>query len=243
MIAPTDPRPLRGCPIAVLDFETTSVDAWTCEPVQVAIVHADLGDSEPRVAFQSLIRPPCLIPEEATAIHGITDAAVCDAPSMAEALPDLLAALESRALVAFNLPYDWRILSRFADVPFGSLCGYVLARAIDKYERGKRLVDVASRRGLDFSAHDAGGDALVTARLLPLLLRELGRGKERTDRYGRVRRDGPWCLPEDLRSVSALWDWTCTAGVEQEADLAAYLATQGKSMDSMPWHELTAATP
>lgn len=237
MISPTSTIPLRGAPIAVLDFETTGVDPRTCHPVQVAVATCRLGESEPEVAFRTLIRPPSPIPEAASAIHDITDADVADAPTMAEALPDLLSLLNGRVLAAYNLPFDWQILARFApSIPFGSICGFVLARAIDKFERGKKLSDVASRRGIRFDAHDAGSDALTTARLLPVLLRELARGKERQDRYGRTHKDGPWCEPADLRSVGALWRWTLRAGAEQEADLDAYFRREkGRGLDAMPW--------
>jgi len=233
---------LKGAPIAVLDFETTGVDPTTCRPVSVAVVHIDaLGESEPVLAFESLINPRMPIPAEATEIHGITDEMAGNAKPFGDVMTDLAPALDGRTLAAYNLSYDWQVLDSTMQrvfgrgaMPFRGICGYVMARAIDKYQKGKKLVDVAGRRGLTFAAHDAGADAMVTARLLPILLRELGRGKP-----GRYGLDGPWCTPRDMQSVDAFWAWTCRAGAAQEKDLAAYFARSGKTMDSMPWTELT----
>lgn len=231
--------PLKGLPLAVFDFEATGPIPTEAHPVSVAVVHVDLGTSDPVLAHHTLIRPPVPIPEESSAIHGITDEAVADAPTMAEALPDLMAALDGRMLAAFNLPYDWQILARFASVPFVGICAYVPAKAIDKYQRGKRLSDVCARRDVPLDAHRAESDALATAHLLPVLLRQLGRGVHRQDRYGRWHHDGPWCRPADLQTVGAYLEWQARAARAQEADYAAYRATQGQEPPTMPWTALT----
>ena len=231
--------PLKGLPLAVFDFEATSPDPTKAHPVSVAVVHVDLGTSEPALAYHTLIRPPVSIPEESSAIHGIRDQDVEDAPTMTEALPDLLAALDGRMLAAFNLPYDWQILARFDAVPFVGICAYVPAKAIDKYQRGKRLADVCARRDVALDAHKAESDAMATALLLPILLGQLGRGVRRQDRYGRWHHDGPWCRPADLQTVGAYLDWQARTAREQEADYAAYRATQGQEPPSMPWTDLT----
>ena len=229
-------RHLRGAPVAVIDYETTGVNPLTCAPVSVAVVHLDLGDTEPEIVYQSLINPGMPIPEESTEIHGITDEDVQGAPTPEQACARVSELCEGRVLAAYNLPYDWQILNRYAPTPFMGLCGYVMARACDKYEKGKRLADVAARRDLEFDAHDAGSDALVTGRLLPILLRDLGRGRK--NRWGNL--GGPWCEPGDLHSVGAFWEWTVRNGRAQERDLAAYFEKQGKDpLDSMPWCELT----
>jgi len=227
---------LRGSPIAVFDFETTGVDPTTCRPVSVAVVHVDaLGESEPVLAYSSLIDPSILIPAEATEVHGITNERVAGAPTIETVAPDLLEALHGHTLAAYNLTYDWQVLERRVPgcPPFRGICAYVMARAVDKYQTGKRLTDVAGRRGMSFDAHDAAADAMVTARLLPVLLRELGRGKP-----GRYGWDGPWCKPVDLQTLDAFWTWTCRAAIAQERDFAAYLERKGETMDSMPWTDL-----
>lgn len=244
VLHPTSTQPLRGCPVAVLDFESTGTDPQTCHPVQVAVATIDaLGDSEPTLALSTLIRPPVSIPPESTEVHGITDRDVASAPTLDDVLPDLLAAIEGRALAAYNLPFDWTILRRAIEsspiarklgavspLPWGCIDPLVMAKEIDKYERGKKLVQVAGRRGLALpNAHDAGADVLMTARLLPVLLRELGRGRD-----GR----GPWCRGRDLQSIAAFWRWTVQTARAQERDLDAHLRrTTGHGIDRFHWQE------
>lgn len=244
-IAPTDPRPLRGCPIAVLDFESTGIDPKTARPVQVAITHCDLGETEPEVALNLVLKPGVPIPAEASEVHGITDADVVDAPTFAEAWPQIRDALEGRLLVVFNLPYDWQMLIAscerdgiVVDVPFGGVCVYVIARTVDKYQKGKKLEQVCGRRGITFDAHDAAADTVATALLLPILLNELGRGVVREGRYG-PRREGPWCNAADLASVAAFCAWTISAGIKADADLDAYFRKVGKEPVDQRWLKLS----
>lgn len=224
-IPPTSDRPLTGCPVAVLDWETTGTDPATCEPVQVAVVHLTLGANAapPRVVLSQLIRPPCpILPEVTEDVHGITDEMVADAPTIAEVLPELLAALDGRLLAAYNLPYDWRILSRWLpDEPFGTLDPLVWAKVIQRYERGKTLTDVCKRYRIPINAHDAAGDTMATAQLMPEMLQDMWLHPE--------------CGPAPLRSVSSLWRWTVDAGAAWEAWFSGYLASKGETMDSTPW--------
>lgn len=53
-----------------------------------------------------LLNPSEPIPAEATAIHGITDAMVADAPSYSEMLRRLTEALAGRRVVIYNREYD-----------------------------------------------------------------------------------------------------------------------------------------
>lgn len=56
--------------------------------------------------FESLLFPERPIPEAAAAFHGITDAAVADAPTAAEILPGFLEWTEGLPLVAHNAAFD-----------------------------------------------------------------------------------------------------------------------------------------
>jgi DNA polymerase III epsilon subunit-like protein len=230
--SPNSGLSLRGAPIAVLDFETTGPDPRSCEPVQAAVVHCRLGDSEPEVVFNQLIQPGCAIPEGARAVHGISDEMVADAPTFAEAFPALWRALDGRVLVAFNLPFDWQVLARGAarvgvareDLPFGALDPLVWAKVAQRYERGKRLVDVATRYGVEVDAHDAAGDAIATARIMPRLLHDLGRHRE--------------CGREPLLSVGAMWAWTSAQGIKEDASFAEWRARKGQEAPTQVWKEL-----
>jgi DNA polymerase-3 subunit epsilon len=235
VIPPQDPRPLRGAPCAFLDFESTGPDPRTALPVQVAVVHCELGDAAPRVVYASLIDPGVPIPPESTAVHRITDAMVEGAPRWPEAVRAVLDAIRGRVLGAFNLPYDWQILARGAadiglapaDLPFGALDPLVWAKTVHRFEKSKRLVDVCGRYGIEVDAHDASADALATAQLAPKLLHDLGRHRE--------------CGAEPLRSVAGIWAWTVAAAVRDDASYAAWCARNGRPAPSSSWRELTAS--
>jgi DNA polymerase-3 subunit epsilon len=59
----------------ILDVKTTGLDGDS-EIVEIAII-----DLDENPLFETLIKPVSLIPEEATAIHGITNEMVENAPS------------------------------------------------------------------------------------------------------------------------------------------------------------------
>ncbi|MFM2162533.1 MAG: hypothetical protein RLZZ383_2045 [Pseudomonadota bacterium] len=229
VLPPTSERALRGAPVAVLDFETTGPDPETAIPVQIAVVHCALGDDEPSVVYRTLVQPGVPIPAGASAVHHIFDADVADAPTWPEVLPGLLAALQGRVLAAYNLPYDWTILARgvrdagYAPeaLPFGTLDPLVWAQVVQKYKAGKKLVDVAGRYGIPVDAHDAAGDALATALVMPRLLHDLGRHAD----GGRA----------PLMSVDAMWRWTCTAARAVERERAEYHRRQGKTAFQGSW--------
>lgn len=164
--------------IAVLDFETTGLDTDTCWPVSVAVVHADLlGASPPRLVLAALVRPPVPIPPDASAIHGITDDDVADAPPWEDVRDMVLRALDGRWFGAYNVPYDLPILQRISrdtdyPVPQVGLDPLVWAREL-RPRRSNRLADVARDYGLGAQDHSAHGDALLAAQVVPMLAREV----------------------------------------------------------------------
>lgn len=210
---------LKGVPCAVLDFETTDIE--NPRPVQVAVVHVDLGDS-PTLAYQTLVNPEAPISEEASRVHGLTQESVADAPTWAEVCPAVRGALRGRVLAAYNLPFEARVLSEVGvSLPFFGFDPLVWAKHVDKYKRGKKLVDVCRRRGLDIDAHDAAGDAMATARLMHGLLRDLW-----------------YDVGGGFSTVGELWEVQVRMALEQERDYAAYRARQGQEPPRMEWHRL-----
>ncbi len=97
-------------PLAVFDLETTGTRIGHDRIVQVAVVRL-LPDGS-RQPWQSLVNPGMPIPPEASAVHGITDADVADAPLLDAITADLLAQLEDCDLCGFNvLRFDLPFLS------------------------------------------------------------------------------------------------------------------------------------
>ena len=81
-------------------------DAEICE---IAVVTAT-----GRSRFQSLVRPVRPIPDDAIAIHGITNEMVATAPTFDKILPNLMAVLRRRIVVIYNMEYDVRLIAQSA---------------------------------------------------------------------------------------------------------------------------------
>lgn len=103
-------RPYR---VAVFDLETTTTKPETAEVVQVACLILANGAEED--SGKVLCKPQAPIPDDAAAIHGITNAMVADAEPFPAMLPEFVEALESvDALVTFNgTGYDQPIIERY----------------------------------------------------------------------------------------------------------------------------------
>jgi len=176
------PGPWHEHPVAVIDFETTSADPETCAPVEIAIVRFEKGVAVG--GWQALLNPGMPIPPDATAIHGITDADVREAPHAASNLFVLLQT-EARELLQGAIPcgyngsvFDRVVLHRHAlhstmpalapDWPW--LDPLVAVRHIDKYVKGKQrhtLAVTCKRHGIELpNAHRALADAEATGKLL-----------------------------------------------------------------------------
>jgi DNA polymerase-3 subunit epsilon len=90
-----------------LDTETTGLgEAYLVEVAAVKFkAGAILGE------FSTLINPGRHIPSYVTAIHGITDEMVKNAPYAREALPDFFDFLEDAILIAHNASFDIKVLA------------------------------------------------------------------------------------------------------------------------------------
>lgn len=82
------------------DLETTGLDAGRSRIVEIAAVR--VRGSQVTEAFHTLVNPGGHIPADVSAIHGVTDAAVRDAPKAAAALRDFLAFCGDDILISYN---------------------------------------------------------------------------------------------------------------------------------------------
>jgi DNA polymerase-3 subunit epsilon len=135
-----------------------------------------------------LINPAVDIPDEATAIHGITSQHAFEhgqpAPIAIEEIAQQLADALSEGIpvVGHNVVYDLSILHaeclRYGVATLQQRLGrpvlpvvdtLVLDKTVDKWRKGsRRLVDVAKNYGIDLAeidAHGAKADALASARI------------------------------------------------------------------------------
>jgi DNA polymerase III epsilon subunit-like protein len=185
-------RPMRGCPVLVLDTETTGSKASDriCE---IGVYRIDrLYESAPeRVAeLCTLVNPELPGPWQGTFVHGIRDFHVQRAPTWERLWPRLAELLQTHLMCAYNASFDLRFLRMEADNLCSALPVPDAAQVLDLLPLVKR-VDVApegakkapkgwhtltaacGRRAIAKGNHRAPGDAEATAKLLPRVIEEL----------------------------------------------------------------------
>jgi DNA polymerase-3 subunit epsilon len=93
---------------AVIDFETTGLDAAVDRVIEMGIVCFE--DGVLAASQNWLINPTIPVPEGATAVHGITDEMLADKPRFEEIWPEIRTHLEGRLPVAYNAGFDKKFL-------------------------------------------------------------------------------------------------------------------------------------
>jgi DNA polymerase III subunit epsilon len=166
-------------PVAMIDVETTGTDASVDRVVELAIVLGRKGEVVSRNAW--LVNPGRPIPQEATAIHGISDADVADKPTFADVSKEISAALERALPAAYNASFDRGFLLAEIQRAAGDdaslppalrrdiewLDPLVWARHIQATAKSRALGDVAARLGIELDhAHRATADAEAALRVM-----------------------------------------------------------------------------
>jgi DNA polymerase-3 subunit epsilon len=177
--------PWVDCLVAFIDTETTGRDPQLDRLVEVGVVLGRHGEVVERRTW--LINPGIPIPEESSAVHGIRDADVRDAPTFAEALPEIVNALREAIPAAYNATFDRAfVLSEIArsGLTFDSLPPglrrdvewldpLVFARELYKDEQSRALGEMAQRLGIEIvRAHRATDDAEAALRVLYALAKD-----------------------------------------------------------------------
>lgn len=150
--------------IVSVDTETTGFGP-KARVIEVAAIRWRDGVEIER--FQTLVNPGIPVPEEATKIHGITDAMLVGQPGPAEAFPRLLAFVGGSDVVAHNAKFDIDMIDQelarlgFARLENKAVCTLKIAReqlaGCDNY----KLATVAERLSVAAQpAHRALGDAI-----------------------------------------------------------------------------------
>jgi len=93
-----------------LDTETTGVDA-SAEIVEIAVINND-GE----LVYESLIRPKVPITPKLTALHGISNEMVADAPQFGEIYNDLCSKLDGRLIIAYGADFDARMIRQTCEL-------------------------------------------------------------------------------------------------------------------------------
>lgn len=163
----------------VIDFETTGNHPERGDSIiQIGAVTIDDGKIADR--FSTYVNPLRPIPAAITALTGITDDMVAEAPQIEDVLPQLLRLLDQRTLVAHNAPFDLSFLQQaLHSQGYYTFSGYVLdtvelARLLFPTQGSYRLVELAEQFVIRHDQpHQADSDALATAELFLRILQFL----------------------------------------------------------------------
>ncbi|MFD9318333.1 3'-5' exonuclease [Streptomyces sp. NPDC060053] len=210
-------------PLVAFDLETTGTDVETDRIVTAAVVRLDSGGA---VSAERtwLLNPGVAIPEQASAIHGIsTEHAREHGVPAASAIEDIAQTVAEglrlgTPLVVMNARYDLSLLDRecrryeiesiserLGGVPLPVIDPLVLDKHIDKYRKGTRALHaLCVHYGVSLDdAHNAKADAVAAARV--------------------VRCMGEKHQPVGLMPLADLHDLQVRAAAEQSVSLQAYL--------------------
>jgi len=175
-----DDTPLARLPVLVLDTETTGLDVNGDRVVSIGCLRLVGGRLYRATSFDRLVNPGMAIPPRSTAIHGITDPMVADAPAFPEvyaALDDLMA---GTVVVGHQIAFDLAMLRTecarhgcvWSEPP--TLDTLLLATALLPELSTASLDAVAAELGVSVHGrHTALGDSLVTAEVFASLLPRL----------------------------------------------------------------------
>ncbi|MFE0640765.1 3'-5' exonuclease [Streptomyces sp. NPDC058877] len=175
----------HGKPLVGFDLETTGTD-----PLEARIVTASIvGFHDGRVVRQRdwLADPGIHIPEQASAIHGISsEQAAAEGRPVQEVADEIARTLtdywaQGVPVVAYNASFDLTLLAaelrrhglpsleeRLDGAGIGPVIDpYTIDRAVDRYRRGKRTLEaVCEEYGVLLeTAHQAASDALAAVRV------------------------------------------------------------------------------
>jgi DNA polymerase-3 subunit epsilon len=205
------------------DLETTGTDVESDRIVTAAVVW--LGPDGAVAEERSwLLNPGVAIPEQASAIHGIsTEHAREHGVPAASAIEEITRAVaeglrSGTPLVVMNARYDLSLLDRecrryavesiserLGNVPSPVIDPLVIDKHVDKYRKGKRTLHaLCAHYGVSLDdAHDARADAVAAARV--------------------VRRMGEKHQLVGVMPLADLHDLQVRAAAEQSVALQAYL--------------------
>lgn len=108
LVVVTDLGENRSVEFAVVDVETTGLDARVDRIIEIAIIIADDGGDVVQ-RWSSLVQPHR--PVDATHIHGLTDEDLTDAPSFHDLIPTIHELITGRVFVAHNVRFDLDFLN------------------------------------------------------------------------------------------------------------------------------------
>ena len=159
------------------DLETTGLNPDKDKITEIAACRFINGEFTEE--YTTLINPGIPIPKNITALTGITNKMVEDAPSINDALPDFMKFIGSTPLVAQNINFDYNFINKnlqgsnspFSEIPLYDTLS--LARGFIYFYNSFSLGSLCDYYGIKIeNAHRASADALCTGKLFVYLLQE-----------------------------------------------------------------------
>ena len=153
----------------VFDIETTGLSNTTCGITEIGAVKVKNGEVLER--YNTFVNPEMPIPEEITRLTSITEEMVKDAPVIANVLPEFLAFVGDRLLIAHNADFDIGFIREAAkrnDIKFENpyLDTVALSRHLNTDLKSHKLDVLAKYFKLeDFHHHRACDDAEILAKI------------------------------------------------------------------------------
>jgi DNA polymerase-3 subunit epsilon len=165
---------LSALNFTAIDFETANERrASACAVGVVRVQGGQIVES-----FQTLLRPRELrVDWRNYQVHGIAEAQLHDAPSIADVWEDLLPYLHRQPVAAHNSAFDVSVLEHslrdfgMPVPPFHCLCSVKLAKVAWPHLERHKLDHVAAHFGIPLNHHDALSDARACAEITVRALR------------------------------------------------------------------------
>ncbi|HYJ91850.1 MAG TPA: exonuclease domain-containing protein [Pyrinomonadaceae bacterium] len=172
-------RKLFETDFVVFDLETTGAKAPPCRVTEIGAFRVRRGEVTER--FHTLVNPEIPIPPFITALTGIDDEMVKDAPVFSDIVGNFLSFVGDSILVAHNAGFDMRFLNHEIGLVYGEyrvanpcLCTVHLSRKLLPNITNHKLKTVADHYSISLiNHHRASDDARATAEIFINLLEML----------------------------------------------------------------------
>lgn len=158
---------------AIVDIETTGGNASHSRIIEIAVfIHNGIEVTD---TYETLVNPQEPIPSHITALTGIDDSMVTQAPAFEEIAEELYKLLENKVFIAHNVNFDFSFLKHEF-----SIAGYTYAaKRLCTVRLSKKLIPGMTSYSLGRlcdqvgillqNRHRAAGDAQATVKLFELL--------------------------------------------------------------------------
>lgn len=159
---------------AIVDIETTGGSPASDKITEIAIIIHDgrkITDE-----FTTLVNPERDIPYYITALTGITNEMVADAPKFYEVARKIVELTDQKTFVAHNSGFDYSFIrNEFKSLGYKfqreQLCTVKLSRKLIPGLKSYSLGIICNELGIEIrNRHRAAGDAIATARLFDILI-------------------------------------------------------------------------